>query len=181
MKKGGRTVETAAPALFSFMGSASSSVGPSALRWAFAPPRFGSRCFRIGQRKLIIRTHPLSEKGSDYMGLVPVVGLEPTRGISPADFESATSTNSITPARGCVHPTVSLPRLSPVLNGGREPRRELTNLPESSYRKTAEKSRVEQGLETADVPAFESVTSTNSITPAGTGAIILQISPVRKS
>ena len=30
--------------------------------------------------------------------LVPVVGLEPTRGISPADFESATSTNSITPA-----------------------------------------------------------------------------------
>ena len=33
------------------------------------------------------------------MGLVPVVGLEPTRGISPADFESATSTNSITPAK----------------------------------------------------------------------------------
>lgn len=38
---------------------------------------------------------------SDWVGsfsLVPVVGLEPTRGISPADFESATSTNSITPA-----------------------------------------------------------------------------------
>ena len=79
MKKGGRTVETAAPALFSFMGSASSSVGPSALRWAFAPPRFGSGCFRIGQRKPIIRTHLLSEKGSDYMGLVPVAGLEPAR------------------------------------------------------------------------------------------------------
>ena len=79
MKKGGRTVETAAPALFSFMGSASSSVGPSALRWAFAPPRFGSRCFRIGQRKLIIRTHPLSEKGSDYMGLVREAGVEPAR------------------------------------------------------------------------------------------------------
>ncbi len=31
--------------------------------------------------------------------MVPVVGLEPTRGISPTDFESVTSTNSITPAR----------------------------------------------------------------------------------
>ena len=30
--------------------------------------------------------------------MVPVVGLEPTRGISPTDFESVTSTNSITPA-----------------------------------------------------------------------------------
>ena len=77
MKKGGRTVETAAPALFSFMGSASSSVGPSALRWASAPPRFGSGCFRIGQRKPIIRTHPLSEKGSDYMGLAGANTLEP--------------------------------------------------------------------------------------------------------
>mgnify|MGYP007067134470 CR=1 FL=1 len=56
-----------------------SSVGLSASRWASAPPRFGSGCFHIGQRKSIIRTHLLSEKGSDYMGLVPVVGLEPTR------------------------------------------------------------------------------------------------------
>ena len=30
--------------------------------------------------------------------MVPEVGLEPTRGISPADFESATSANSIIPA-----------------------------------------------------------------------------------
>lgn len=68
-EKGGRTVSTAAPALFAFMGSASSSGGLSAWRWVCAPPRFGSGCFRIGQRKPIIRTHLLSEKGSDYMGL----------------------------------------------------------------------------------------------------------------
>ena len=30
--------------------------------------------------------------------MVPVVGLEPTRVISPTDFESVTSTNSIIPA-----------------------------------------------------------------------------------
>ena len=30
--------------------------------------------------------------------MVPVVGLEPTRVISPTDFESVTSANSITPA-----------------------------------------------------------------------------------
>ena len=30
--------------------------------------------------------------------MVPVVGLEPTRVISPTDFESASSTNSNTPA-----------------------------------------------------------------------------------
>ncbi len=30
--------------------------------------------------------------------MVPVVGLEPTRRISPADFESAASTNFATPA-----------------------------------------------------------------------------------
>ena len=37
---------------------------------------------------------------SKYWGfVVPVVGLEPTRMISPTDFESVTSANSITPAR----------------------------------------------------------------------------------
>ena len=78
-EKGGRTVQTAAPALFAFMGSLSSSVGLSAWRWACAVPRCGSRCFRNGQRKAIIRTHRLSETGSDYIGLVPVAGLEPAR------------------------------------------------------------------------------------------------------
>ena len=78
-EKGGRTVQTAAPALFAFMGSLSSSVGLSAWRWACAVPRCGSRCFRNGQRKAIIRTHRLSETGSDYIGLVPVTGLEPVR------------------------------------------------------------------------------------------------------
>lgn len=78
-EKGGRTVVTAAPALFAFMGSVSSSGDLSVSRWASAPLRFGSGCFRIGQRKPIIRTYLLSEKGSDYMGLVPVAGLEPAR------------------------------------------------------------------------------------------------------
>ena len=87
-EKGGRTVQTAAPALFAFMGSLSSSVGLSAWRWACAVPRCGSRCFRNGQRKAIIRTHRLSETGSDYIGLVQMVGVEPTRHCCQIDFES---------------------------------------------------------------------------------------------
>ena len=69
-------MQTAAPALFAFMGSLSSSVGLSAWRWACAVPRCGSRCFRNGQRKAIIRTHRLSETGSDYIGLVPEKGAD---------------------------------------------------------------------------------------------------------
>ena len=99
MKKGGRTVETAAPALFAFMGPASSFVGLSASRWASAPLHYGSGCFRIGQRKPIIRTHLLSEKGSDYRGLVRLKGLEPTR-VSAREPKSRMSTNSITGAYG---------------------------------------------------------------------------------
>lgn len=72
-------MQTAVPALFAFMGSASSSVGLSAWRWACASSHCENRCFHIGQRKQIIRTHLLSETSSDYVGLVPVVGLEPTR------------------------------------------------------------------------------------------------------
>lgn len=75
-EKGGRTVQTAAPALFAFMGSLSSSVGLSAWRWACAVPRCGSRCFRNGQRKAIIRTHRLSETGSDYIGLQRTVKID---------------------------------------------------------------------------------------------------------
>lgn len=66
-------MQTAAPALFAFMGLPSSSVGLSVWRWACASPRFGSRCFRSGQRKAIIRTHLRLEIGSDYIGLVQVI------------------------------------------------------------------------------------------------------------
>src|SRR5699024_7023761 len=69
-RKGGRTMQTAAPALFAFMGSAFSSVGLSAWRSAYASPRYENRSFHIGQRKQIIRTHLLSETSSDYIGLV---------------------------------------------------------------------------------------------------------------
>ena len=78
-EKGGRTVQTAAPALFAFMGLLSSSVGLSAWRWACAAPRCENKCFRNGQRKQIIRTHHRLEIGSDYIVLVPVTGLEPVR------------------------------------------------------------------------------------------------------
>lgn len=36
--------------------------------------------------------------------MVPVAGVEPARGISPTDFESASSTNSNTPANIYEHP-----------------------------------------------------------------------------
>ena len=42
---------------------------------------------------------PETKKGPfQARSLVPAVGLEPTRVISPTDFESVTSANSITPA-----------------------------------------------------------------------------------
>ena len=41
---------------------------------------WGNRSVRISGNKQIIRTHfPRGKSGSDYIGLVPVVGLEPTR------------------------------------------------------------------------------------------------------
>ena len=70
---------TAAPALFAFMESASSSGGLSVSRWACVPPRYGSGYAQTSQRKPIIQTHPLSEKGSDYIGLVREAGVEPAR------------------------------------------------------------------------------------------------------
>lgn len=48
-----------------------------------------------GFESLIAKQKP--PRGAAFV-LVPEVGLEPTRGISPADFESATSANSIIPA-----------------------------------------------------------------------------------
>ena len=62
-------MQTAAPALFAFMGAAFSSVGLSAWRSAYASPRYENRSFHIGQRKQIIRTHLLLETSSDYIGL----------------------------------------------------------------------------------------------------------------
>ena len=50
---------------------------PLAWRWVCASPRCGNTWLRNGQRKQIIRTHLLSETSSDYIGLVPVTGLEP--------------------------------------------------------------------------------------------------------
>ena len=78
-EKGGRTVNTAAPALFAFMGPLSSSGSLSVWRWACAALRCGNGWFRNGQRKAIIRTHHRLEIGSDYIGLVRLKGLEPTR------------------------------------------------------------------------------------------------------
>ena len=54
-------------------------MGLSASRLACALPHFESGSFRIGQRKPIIRTRPLSETDSDYMDLVRETGLEPVR------------------------------------------------------------------------------------------------------
>lgn len=45
------------------------SVALSVWRSAFDPPRFGNGYPQISRKKPIIRTHPLSGKGSDYMGL----------------------------------------------------------------------------------------------------------------
>ena len=46
----------------------------------------------FNRKKIKVRNH-LYQRLRTFV--VPKVGLEPTRGISPADFESATSANSI--------------------------------------------------------------------------------------
>ena len=57
-----------------------SSVGLLAWKWEECGSRWGSRLARIARNKQIIRTRPrLGRTGSDYIGLVPEVGLEPTR------------------------------------------------------------------------------------------------------
>lgn len=42
--------------------------------------------------------------------MVPVAGVEPARVISPTDFESASSTNSNTPADILLYTRTSIPR-----------------------------------------------------------------------
>ena len=79
------------------MGLLSSSGDLAVWRLACAAPRCGNRCFRSGQRKAIIRTLHRLEMGSDYMGLVRLKGLEPTR-IAAREPKSRMSTNSITGA-----------------------------------------------------------------------------------
>ena len=71
--QGGRTIKTVAPALAL---SISFFAALSAWRLASAPPHYGNAYSQISQRKPIIRTHPLSETGSDYMGLVREAGVE---------------------------------------------------------------------------------------------------------
>ena len=57
-----------------------SSVGLLAWKWEECGSRWGSRLARIARNKQIIRTRPrLGRTGSDYIGLVPVAGLEPAR------------------------------------------------------------------------------------------------------
>ena len=67
---------------FLFIEFVSFSVGLSAWKLAFSSRRCGNGYLHNGQNKPIIRTHHQSETGSDYIGLVPVVGLEPTRGLA---------------------------------------------------------------------------------------------------
>ena len=57
-----------------------SSVGLLAWKWEECGSRWESRLARIARNKQIIRTRlPLGRSGSDYIGLVPVTGLEPVR------------------------------------------------------------------------------------------------------
>ena len=85
------------PAFFAFIWISSFSVALLAWRSVCASPRCGNRWFRNGQRKQIIRTHLLSEISSDYIGLVRVVGVEPTR-LAAQEPKSCTSANSAIPA-----------------------------------------------------------------------------------
>ena len=72
-----------------------SSVGLLAWKWEECGSRWGSRLARIARNKQIIRTRPrLGRTGSDYIGLVPLTGLEPVLWKPERDFKSRVSTNS---------------------------------------------------------------------------------------
>ena len=77
--KAGCHPKRVAPRFFAFIWISSFSVALLAWKSVCASPHCENRRFRNGQRKQIIRTHLLSETSSDYIGLVPAVGLEPTR------------------------------------------------------------------------------------------------------
>ena len=60
----------------------------SAWRLASAPPHYGNAYSQISQRKPIIRTHPLSEKGSDYIGLSASNTLDAWDSRQPLRFDT---------------------------------------------------------------------------------------------
>ena len=60
--------------------------------------KYCTQNIKTKKRIAISHSYPLLFTTFYVVLVVPVVGLEPTRGISPTDFESVTSTNSITPA-----------------------------------------------------------------------------------
>ena len=96
-----------------------------------------------------------------------------THTMSPsADFESATSTNSITPA----HFIEKLPKILIGENKERTHYKSYILL----YLGSLEKSRFLSDFILPDLLAFESATSTNSITPAGARAIICDSRPICK-
>ena len=75
-----------------------SSLGLLAWKSEECGSRWGSRLARIARNKQIIRTRPrLGRTGSDYIGLVRAVGLEPTR-LSTTEPKSVQSTDSSMPA-----------------------------------------------------------------------------------
>ena len=76
-QQNGGGITTIPPSRFAL--SVSSSGGLSAWRWACALPRCGNRNSRISRRIPKIRTRPQSETDSDFVGLVPVTGVEPVR------------------------------------------------------------------------------------------------------
>ena len=82
---------------FAFMNFSFSSVVPLVWMSAVSSHRYGNEYPRNDQSKTTIRTHLPQETGSDYIGLVPVAGLEPARS-DPPHFECGASANSATPA-----------------------------------------------------------------------------------
>ena len=96
-----------------------------------------------------------------------------THTMSPsADFESATSTNSITPA----HFIEKLPKILIGENKERTHYKSYILL----YLGSLEKSRFLSDFILPDLLAFESATSTNSITPAGAIIIICDAGSICK-
>ena len=86
--------------------------------------------------------------------MVPVAGVEPARVISPTDFESASSTNSNTPADIFLYTRRSIPRNLEGYAGG------MSKTNENRIRKTLDFPGLFPTPATDGEVVFESTTST---------------------
>ena len=123
----------------------------------------------MGEKKK--RLMPQMLRYQAFQRMVPVVGLEPTR---------CRHRRILNPLRLPFHHTGTFYRETPKILIGENKERTHYKSYILLYLGSLEKSRFLSDFILPDLLAFESATSTNSITPAGASAIIRDMPPICK-